>query len=129
MIAATLLLGTRDYNGAGMGLAIAAVEGHTIPWAFLAKILLTALTMGAGYKGGEIVPAFFIGAALGCTAGPILGLDAGFSAAIGLVALFCSVVNCPIASLVLAVELFGGAEQSRAVPSCVWAGRSSLHLF
>ncbi|MDE7260715.1 MAG: chloride channel protein [Oscillospiraceae bacterium] len=108
VIAATLLLGTRDYNGAGMGLAIAAVEGHAVPWAFLAKILLTALTMGAGYKGGEIVPAFFIGAALGCTAGPLLGLDPGFAAAIGLTALFCSVVNCPIASIVLAVELFGG---------------------
>lgn len=108
VILATLLLGTRDYNGAGMGMAIAAVEGHAVPWAFLAKILLTALTMGAGYKGGEIVPAFFIGAALGCAAGPLLGLDPGFGAAIGLIALFCSVVNCPIASIILSVELFGG---------------------
>lgn len=109
VIAATLLLGTRDYNGAGMGLAIAAVEGHiAAPWAFLAKILLTALTVGAGYKGGEIVPAFSIGAMLGCAAGPLLGLDPGFAAAIGLIALFCSIVNCPIASLVLSVELFGG---------------------
>lgn len=108
VIVATLLLGTRDYNGAGMDMAIAAVEGKTVPWAFLAKILLTALTMGAGYKGGEIVPAFFIGAALGCAAGPLLGLDPGFAAAIGLIALFCSVVNCPVASIVLSVELFGG---------------------
>lgn len=108
VVAATLLLGTRDYNGAGMELAIAAVEGHAVPWAFLAKILLTALTMGAGYKGGEIVPAFFIGSALGCTAGPLLGLDPGFAAAVGLAALFCGVVNCPIASIVLSVELFGG---------------------
>ena len=108
VIIVTLLLGTRDYNGAGMGLAIAAVEGHAVPWAFLAKILLTALTMGAGYKGGEIVPAFFIGATLGCTAGPLLGLDPGFAAAVGLVALFCSIVNCPIASIILSIELFGG---------------------
>lgn len=108
VIAATLLLGTRDYNGAGMDMAIAAVEGRAVPWAFLAKILLTALTMGAGYKGGEIVPAFFIGAALGCTAGPLLGLDPGFAAAVGLISLFCSVVNCPLASIVLSVELFGG---------------------
>ena len=109
VVAATLLLGTRDYNGAGMGLAIAAIEGRVAaPWAFLAKILLTALTVGAGYKGGEIVPAFFIGATLGCTAGPLLGLNPGFAAAIGLIALFCSIVNCPIASLVLSVELFGG---------------------
>lgn len=108
VVAATLLLGNRDYNGAGMEQAIAAVEGHALPWAFLLKILLTALTMGAGFKGGEIVPAFFIGAALGCTAGPLLGLEAGFAAAVGLTALFCSVVNCPIASLILSVELFGG---------------------
>lgn len=108
VVAVTLLLGTRDYNGAGMELAAAAVEGRAVPWAFLAKILLTALTMGAGYKGGEIVPAFFIGATLGCTVGPLLGLDAGFAASIGLIALFCGVVNCPIASIVLSVELFGG---------------------
>ena len=106
--AATLLLGTRDYNGAGMGLAAASVEGRALPWAFLAKILLTALTVGAGFKGGEIVPAFFIGAALGCTAGPLLGLEPGFAAAVGLVALFCGVVNCPLASIMLSVELFGG---------------------
>ena len=108
--AAALLLGTRDYNGAGMALAIAAVEGRAAPWAFLAKILLTALTMGAGYKGGEIVPAFFIGATLGCTVGPWLGLDPGLAAAAGLVALFCSVVNCPVASMFLSVELFGGTR-------------------
>lgn len=109
VILVTLLLGTRDYNGAGMAQAIAAVEGHAAPWAFLAKILLTALTVGAGYKGGEIVPSFFIGAAFGCAAGPLLGLDPGFAAAIGLVALFCAVVNCPIAAIMLSVELFGGS--------------------
>lgn len=109
VILATLLLGTRAYNGAGMDVAASAVGGETIPWwAFLAKILLTALTMGAGFKGGEIVPAFVIGATLGCTVGPLLGLAPGTAAAIGLVALFCGVVNCPVASIVLSVELFGG---------------------
>ncbi len=104
----TLLLGDRDYNGAGMGVVAEAIGGEAVPWAFLVKILLTALTIGAGYKGGEIVPAFFIGATFGCTAGPLLGLDPGFSAAIGMVALFCCVLNCPMASIVLSVELFGG---------------------
>ena len=107
VIILTLLLG-RDYNGAGMGIAAQAVAGQAVPWAFLAKILLTAVTIGAGFKGGEIVPAFFIGATFGCTVGPLLGLAPGFAAAIGMVALFCSVVNCPAASIVLAVELFGG---------------------
>lgn len=104
----TLLVGSRTYNGAGMGAVAAAVAGEAEPWDFLVKILFTALTIGAGYKGGEIVPTFFIGAAFGCTAGPLLGLDPGFAAAVGMVALFCCVVNCPIASLLLAVELFGG---------------------
>ncbi len=110
VIVVTLLLGDRFCNGAGMGVAVAAVGGEAVPWAFLAKILLTALTIGAGYKGGEIVPAFFIGATLGCTVGPLLGVDPGLSAAVGLIALFCSVVNCPVASMALSVELFGGAR-------------------
>ena len=108
--AATVLLGTREYNGAGMEVAVAAVGGQAASWAFLLKILLTALTIGAGYKGGEIVPAFFIGATFGCAAGPWLGLDPGLAAAIGLIALFCSVVNCPVASMLLSVELFGGTR-------------------
>ena len=67
----------------------------------------TALTLAAGYKGGEIVPTFFIGATFGCFVGPFLGLDPGFSAAIGMVSLFCGVTNCPLTALLLAVELFG----------------------
>lgn len=108
VVGATLLLGTRDYNGAGMAVIVSAVAGEAVPWAFLVKILLTALTIGAGFKGGEIVPSFFVGATLGCVVGPLLGLSPGFSAAIGLIALFCGVVNCPVASIVLSVELFGG---------------------
>ena len=76
--------------------------------AFLLKILFTAVTLGAGFKGGEIVPTFFIGATFGCVVGPLLGLDPSFAAAVGLIALFCGVINCPVASFTLAVELFGG---------------------
>lgn len=71
------------------------------------KILFTAVTIGAGFKGGEIVPTFFIGSTFGCVAGSILGLDPGFGAAVGLIALFCGVVNSPIASIILSIELFG----------------------
>ncbi|MGN0983931.1 MAG: chloride channel protein, partial [Gemmiger sp.] len=64
--ALTLLLGTTDYNGAGAAVLHAAVvEGHALPWAFLCKMLFTALTLGCGYKGGEIVPIFFTGATFG----------------------------------------------------------------
>ena len=108
VIAMTYLCGTADYNGAGMEVITAAVEqGSAHPAAFLLKILFTAVTLGAGFKGGEVVPSFLVGATFGCVAGPLLGLPAGFSAALGLVAVFCAAVNCPMASIFLSVELFG----------------------
>ena len=75
LIALTLLSGTRDYNGAGMDIITAAVErGTARPEAFLCKLLFTALTLGAGFKGGEVVPSFFIGATFGAAAGPLFGI-------------------------------------------------------
>ena len=108
VIALTWLCGTTDYNGAGMEVITAAVEhGVARPEAFLLKILFTAITLAAGYKGGEVVPSFFVGATFGCVVGPLLGLPAGFAAALGLVAVFCGATNCPLASIFLAIELFG----------------------
>lgn len=102
--------GLTDYAGAGNHMLEQAAAGQTVPWAFLVKILLTALCVGTGFRGGEIVPTLFVGATFGCAAGPLLGLDPGFAAALGMVALFCSVVNCPLASLFLAAELFSTGE-------------------
>ena len=68
--------------------------------------MFTAVTLGAGFKGGEIVPSFAIGAAFGCAVGPLLGLPAPYAAAIGMIALFCGVTNCPLTSLVLGFEVF-----------------------
>lgn len=108
VIALSLLEGSGDYNGAGGPVIARALAGEVAtPLAFLIKLVFTALTLGAGYRGGEIVPAFFVGATFGCALGPAFGLQAGFGAAICLVALFCGVVNCPMASVLLAVELFG----------------------
>ena len=108
VVALTYLCGTTDYNGAGMEIITAAVEeGSVHPAAFLLKILFTAVTLGAGFKGGEVVPSFFVGATFGCLAGPLLGIPAGFAAALGLAAVFCGATNCPVASMFLAVELFG----------------------
>ena len=102
------ICGTTDYNGAGMEVITAAVEeGTAHPLAFLLKILFTAITLAAGFKGGEVVPSFFVGATFGCVMGPLLGIPAGFAAALGLVAVFCGATNCPIASIFLAIELFG----------------------
>lgn len=69
IIALTLLVGTRDYNGAGVDVIVAALEkGKAHPEAFALKMLFTAITINTGFKGGEIVPTFFIGATFGCTA-------------------------------------------------------------
>ena len=84
-----------------------AMNGKAIPYAFLLKMVFTAITIGFGFKGGEIVPTFFIGSTFGCAFGSLLGLDPAFSAALGLVALFCGAVNCPLASVFLSIELFG----------------------
>lgn len=108
IIIISLLLRTGDYNGVGTEVIKRAVEeGSAAPFAFLFKMILTVITLSSGFKGGEIVPSFFIGSAFGAVAAPLIGLDPSFAAAVGLTALFCSVVNCPIASVVLSVELFG----------------------
>ena len=109
VILLTVIEGSGDYNGAGGHIIELAVEGQVhVPWAFLWKMLFTALTLGAGFRGGEIVPTLFIGSTFGCAAGPLLGLDPAFGAAVSMIALFCGVVNCPMASIFLAIELFGG---------------------
>ena len=107
VVVLTYAMGTRDYNGAGMEIIDAAILGEARPEAFLLKIVLTALTLGCGFKGGEIVPSFFVGATFGCVMGQVLGLPSGFAAAVGLISLFCGVINCPVTSLILSVELFG----------------------
>ncbi len=109
IVALTLLLGTRSYLGAGEDIITAALAGEARPEAFLLKIVFTALTIEAGYKGGEIVPTLFIGSTFGCVLGGLLGLSPAFGAAIGMIALFCGVTNCPIASLFLGLELFSGS--------------------
>jgi H+/Cl- antiporter ClcA len=93
-----------------MDMALAAVGGEADWYSFLLKMLFTALTLGAGFKGGEIVPTFCIGATFGCVAGGLMGMDPGFAAALGLVGLFCCATNSPIASVILSIEMFGSAN-------------------
>ena len=111
VIVLSLLVGTGDYNGAGMDVITRAIEGgQAAPDAFFWKLLFTAVTIGSGFKGGEVVPTFFIGATLGCVLGSLLGIPTGFAAALGLVCVFCGAVNCPIASVILSIELFGAGQ-------------------
>ena len=106
----TLLVGDHRFNGAGMDMALAAVGGNADWYSFLLKMLFTAVTLSAGFKGGEIVPTFCIGATFGCVLGGLLGLDPGMAAALGLVGLFCCATNSPLASIVLSMEMFGSAN-------------------
>ena len=115
----TLLVGDHRYNGAGMDMALGAVEGHANWFDFLLKMLFTAITLAAGFKGGEIVPTFCIGATFGCIAGGLLGLDPGLCGALGLIGLFCCATNSPFASIVLSIEMFGGANLHLFALVCV----------
>lgn len=110
IIGLTALMGTR-YNGIGEDVIHSAFQYGDINWydPFM-KILFTAITIGFGFKGGEIIPTLFIGATFGYVVGGAIGLDPAFAAAIAMVALFCAVVNCPMASLALSVELFSGGS-------------------
>lgn len=103
----SFLVGTQDYNGAGMDVIARAIAGEARWEAFALKLVFTALTLGAGFKGGEIVPVFFIGATFGNVMGGLLGLPPSFGAALGMVSVFCGVTNCPLTSLILSFELFG----------------------
>ena len=127
----TLLVGDHRYNGAGMDMALGAVEGQAQWFDFLLKMLFTAITLAAGFKGGEIVPTFCIGATFGCVLGGLLGLDAGLCGALGLVGLFCCATNSPFASIVLSIEMFGGANLHLFALVCVicfvLSGHSGLY--
>lgn len=103
----TLIAGDHRFNGAGMDMALKAVAGETDWYSFAVKMIFTAVTLAAGFKGGEIVPTFCIGATFGCLLGGLLGLDTGLAAALGLVGLFCCATNSPMASIVLSIEMFG----------------------
>jgi len=79
-------------------------------YSFLLKLLFTTVTLGAGFKGGEVTPIFFIGAALGNVCGQLLRQDTQLFSALGLVSVFAAASNTPIACTFMAVELFGGAK-------------------
>lgn len=103
----TFITGTTDYNGTGMKVISRVFENQAGYEVFILKIIFTALTLSAGFKGGEIVPVFFTGAAFGSALSGITGLPCSLCAGIGLVSLFCGVTNCPITSMFLSIELFG----------------------
>ena len=107
VLAVTLMVGSQTYNGTGMNIIDNCISGTVRPEAFILKMLFTALTLGAGYKGGEIVPSFCTGAAFGCLFGNLFGLSPTLCTAVGMTSVFCGVTNCPNTSLLISFELFG----------------------
>ncbi|MGF1574218.1 MAG: voltage-gated chloride channel family protein [Sumerlaeia bacterium] len=111
----SLLLGTTDYLGLGVRSATAegvsilsSFEGNVGVLSWFWKLLLTAITLSCGFKGGEVTPLFFIGATLGAAFANLLGMPPDVFAAIGFVAVFAGATNTPIACTIMGVELFGG---------------------
>ena len=128
---ATVLLGTNAYNGTGALLVERATQGDANLQDFALKILLTAATLGAGFKGGEIVPLLAVGSTFGCAWGELLGIEPSLGAALGMTALFCGATNCPIAALLLGMEFFGAQNALLFALACAAtyavSGRSGLY--
>lgn len=113
---------SRDYLGLGTGFIEHALAGRDIIWyAFLAKMLFTALTLGFGGSGGLINPVFFIGAAAGSVLGKMLGLDPSVAASAGLAAMLAGSTSAPLSASILAIELFGMQTGQYAALACITA--------
>ena len=116
IIGLTWLVGTSDYLGLGVtsqdphGVSIVnAFHGHGVTyWSWLWKLVFTVITLSMGFKGGEVTPLFFIGAALGNTLAVAMGMPADMFAALGFIAVFAGSTNTPVACTLMGIELFGG---------------------
>ena len=135
VIAMVYLVGTRDYLG--LGVTSPDPEAVTIvsafqpdgarPWSWCWKLVFTAVTLGFGFKGGEVTPLFFIGATLGNTLATLVGAPSDFLAALGFVSVFAGATNTPIACTLMAIELFGGDNALFYAVSCIMAYACSGH--
>jgi H+/Cl- antiporter ClcA len=102
------LIGTSDYLGLGVPMIVRSFTDPNLPWfAFAAKLVFTAVTLSAGFLGGEVTPLFFVGATLGSVLARVLGLPIELGATLGLAAVFGAAANTPIALSIMAIELVG----------------------
>ncbi|MDP9902494.1 voltage-gated chloride channel family protein [Variovorax ginsengisoli] len=107
------------YIGLGIPTIVQSFEMPVAPWDFLGKLVFTVVSLGTGFKGGEVTPLFYIGATLGNALAPLLHLPFSMLAAIGFVAVFAGAANTPLATIVMAMELFGPAIGPLAAVACV----------
>lgn len=109
MIVLVSLFGWQAFEGTGGNQLALALQGKQEPWAFAIKALLTVVCLGLWFRGGEIMPTFTVGALLGASCTVMTGGEAGYSAAIGLVAFFAAMSRCPWAAFLMGCEIFGWA--------------------
>ncbi len=140
VIALVYALGTRDYLGLGVWSAdtdapvISSFFADTPfrPWAWWWKLVFTVATLSAGFKGGEVTPLFFIGAALGHALSPILGGPVDLFAALGFIAIFAGATNTPLACTLMGIELFGASNSVYFAVACFvayhFSGKSGIYL-
>jgi chloride channel protein, CIC family len=122
------VIGTSDYLGLGVPMILRAFSDPSVPaWAFAAKLVFTAITLGAGFLGGEVTPLFFIGAALGGVLAPVLGIPRELGAGVGLAAVFAAASNTPLALSIMAVELLGANILPHVMIVCVVAYLATGH--
>ncbi|WP_245680493.1 chloride channel protein [Bacillus marinisedimentorum] len=117
--ALTLMIGSQDYNGRGLDMLEQSFQEEVPPFAFLAKLIFTAVTLGSGFVGGEAIPLFFIGATLGNTLHTFIDLPMSFLAGLGLIAAFCAGANTPLAAFLLAMEMFDGKGLEYFLVACL----------
>ena len=116
------LVGTSDYLGLGVPTIVRSFSDPELAaYAFAAKLLFTAVTLGAGFLGGEVTPLFFVGAALGSVLARLMGLPIDLGAGVGLAAVFAVASNAPLALSVMAVELRGANVLPHVVIVCALA--------
>jgi H+/Cl- antiporter ClcA len=126
------LAGTSDYLGLGVPMIVRSFEDPNLPvYAFALKLVFTAVTLGAGFLGGEVTPLFFVGASLGNVLARLLGIPIELGAGVGLAAVFAAASNTPLALSVMAVELLGAPMFPHVVIVCVlaytFAGHRSIY--
>jgi H+/Cl- antiporter ClcA len=125
--AVVLVFGADRYIGLGIPTIQAAFAQPLAPWDFAGKMVFTVASLGSGFKGGEVTPLFYIGATLGNALAPLLHLPFSLLAGVGFVAVFAGAANTPIASTLMAIELFGAEVGVYAAVGCVLAYLFSGH--
>jgi len=139
VIGLTYWVGTQDYLGLGVSnpnphsvSILTAFYEHLPPWAWLLKLLFTVVSIGSGFKGGEVTPLFFIGATLGNAIAWALNAPPDIFAALGFIAVFAAAVNTPLACTLMGIELFGPENGLYFALSCflafVFSGHSGIYL-